>query len=64
VAKKANPFTENIIKALMSTGYSFNTAKMIAYGQQKMDVLSRAIKMSHAPYYISIDIWDQLYKKN
>ena len=63
MSKKANPITSHIIQALISTGYSQSAARSIAYGAKEMRMLSKAKQMQHSPWYISIDLWQDLYKQ-
>jgi len=64
MSRKPNCFTQHILGALKSVGYSDNAAKMIAYGQTEMKILPKAIEMSKNPWYISPILWEDLYKKS
>ena len=64
MARQSNYFTQHILDALKSVGYSDNAAKMIAYGQVEMKILPKAIQMSQKPWYISVTLWQDLYKKS
>ena len=51
-----------IIAVLLADGMAEQTAKNIASGTQPMDKLSRAKRLSKKPYYLSIEIWQDIYK--
>jgi hypothetical protein len=53
---------EYIIRILKEDGMALQTAKNIASGSQPMDKLSRAIRLSKKPYFVSIYIWEDIYK--
>lgn len=57
---------EKIYQALISEeggGYNPKTANNIKNGFQKMAYLETAMKMAKSPFYISVDVWDDLYKQ-
>lgn len=51
-----------IIQVLKEDGMANQTAKNIAFGTQPMNNLPRALKLSKKPYYISMEIWGDIYK--
>lgn len=53
---------ERIREALEKDGLQSQTAKNIAYGTQRMNDLERALRLSKEPYYISLEIWRNIYK--
>jgi len=60
--KIENDLKLNIIKILKNDGVAEQTAKNIAYGTQKMNILDRAIRLSKYPNFLSPHIWEFLYK--
>ena len=53
---------QRLIEALNDQGISLKYARSIIYGHKKLNDLEKAKKMSKAPHYISIDVWEDLYK--
>jgi len=51
-----------IINILKEDGLKDQTARNIAYGTQRMNDLSRAVRLSKAPHYLSLEVWKDLYK--
>jgi len=54
---------QRIIKALMENGYKETSARTIAYGAKFMNNLKLAKKLEGAPWYISTNVWLDIYKK-
>ena len=53
---------EYIKMVLQEDGMAASTASNIASGTQIMDKLSRATRLSKAPYYLSPLVWQDIYK--
>ncbi|GEM_PF-6536650 len=60
--KPTTELNKRVINALIDTGLSLSASRSIAYGHKKMNDLERALQLEKYPHYLSMRVWDDLYK--